>query len=116
MADPLGLIGGGANSAASRGLAGLGGAGGVNRGLGGGDNAPGADGGDFKNALSQSIEQVNQLQQEATAAQEDLATGQRSDVENVILATQKADQAFRALLAVRNKVQQAYDELKQVRI
>jgi flagellar hook-basal body complex protein FliE len=64
----------------------------------------------------QSIEQVNQLEQEATAAQEDLVTGQRADVENVILATQKADQAFRALLAVRNKVQAAYDEMKQVRI
>ncbi|MBY0309054.1 MAG: flagellar hook-basal body complex protein FliE, partial [Phycisphaerales bacterium] len=34
----------------------------------------------------------------------------------VLLATQKADTAFRMLLSVRNKVQAAYDELKQVRI
>ncbi|MFN7375459.1 MAG: flagellar hook-basal body complex protein FliE [bacterium] len=107
MSDPLGLIGG-----ASRGVQGLPGQV-VGR---AGVNQPGQDGGAFKNALLQSIEQVNQLEQEATAAQEDLVTGQRADVENVILATQKADQAFRALLAVRNKVQAAYDEMKQVRI
>ena len=108
MADPLGLLGGAAR--------GVGGPGGLTGRSDPNANQPGADGGDFKNALLKSIEQVNQLQQDATAAQEDLATGQRNDVENVILATQKADQAFRALLAVRNKVQAAYEEMKQVRV
>ncbi len=109
MADPLGLI----SSASRQAQA----AGGLSAGLGAGrgqqadPNAP-----SFKDTLMQSIEQVNKLQGEASAAQEDLATGTRNDVENVILATQKADQAFRALLAVRNKVQAAYEELKQVRI
>jgi flagellar hook-basal body complex protein FliE len=62
------------------------------------------------------INEVNQLQAEATAAQEDIVSGKRSDLEGVVLATQKADTAFRALLAVRTTVPAAYEELKQVRI
>lgn len=114
MADPLGLIGG---SGAFRGLSG-------NRGpLEGLSNnrsavlgAEDAQGPDFKQSLIKSIDEVNRLQAEASAAQEDLVSGQRTDVENVILATQKADTAFRALLAVRNKVQAALEEFKQVRV
>ena len=41
---------------------------------------------------------------------------QRDDVEGVILATQKADNAFRMLQAVRNKVVAAYEEVKQLRV
>jgi flagellar hook-basal body complex protein FliE len=70
----------------------------------------------FKDVLLQNINQVNKLQQEATTAIEDLQTGKRTDLEGVLLATQKADTAFRMLVAVRNKVQQAYDEIKQLRV
>jgi flagellar hook-basal body complex protein FliE len=112
MADPLGLIGG-----SSGGLRGLGGNRGPLEGLGGArPGASGTEGPDFKETLIKSIDEVNRLQAEASAAQEDLVSGQRTDVENVILATQKADTAFRALLAVRNKVQAALEEFKQVRV
>lgn len=33
-----------------------------------------------------------------------------------MLATQKADNAFRMLQALRNKVVEAYDEIKQTRV
>jgi flagellar hook-basal body complex protein FliE len=59
---------------------------------------------------------VNQLQRDATEAMEDLATGGRDDVESVLIATQKADTAFRLLLQVRNKVLDAYEEVKQIRV
>lgn len=113
MSDPLGIIG-------QRGVGGIGGASGL-----GGVGAPGAAGqpaggapagASFKDALLRNIDEVNSLQQQAVQASEDFATGKRADLENVLLATQKADAAFRMLLAVRNKVQAAYDELKQVRI
>jgi flagellar hook-basal body complex protein FliE len=107
MADPLGFIGGG------------GGASGINRAFQqrGGVNANAADKGpDFKNVLLNTLGEVNKAQQEADKATEELATGERSDVENVILATQKADNAFRMLQALRNKVVEAYDEIKQVRV
>lgn len=70
----------------------------------------------FKDVLLQNIDQANRLQQEATAAAEDLATGKRADVEGVILATQKADAAFRMLVAVRNRMQTAFEEIKQIRV
>lgn len=76
-----------------------------------------ADGpGSFGEALRAEIDRVNALQRDAAQAAEDLATGDREDVEGAILATQKADAAFRLLLQVRNKVMEAYDEIKQVRV
>ena len=108
MADPLGLISGG------------GGLRGINPNQAGQSPFKGAatdaNGATFKDVLMQNIEEVNKLQGDAAAAQEDVLSGKRNDVEGVLIATQKADQAFRMLLAVRNKMQAAYDELKQTRI
>jgi flagellar hook-basal body complex protein FliE len=104
MADPVGLIGGAGNIHP--------------------DNrftpkpTPGdANGGaSFKDVLLENLDQVNKLSDDATKAIEDLQTGKRDDVEGVILATQKADNAFRMLQAVRNKMVQAYEEVKQMRV
>lgn len=102
MSDPLGLIGSGGgirpdqpNPGASRGP---------------------KDGPGFKDVLMDNLNQVNKLSQDATRAVEDLATGDRTDVEGVILATQKADNAFRMLQSVRNKVMEAYDQVQQMRV
>jgi len=104
MADPLGLIGG---------------AGQVNPFPGPGGARPRAEdasGGTFKDALTRNLDEVNQAQQEATRAVEDMMTGNRGDLESVILATRKADDAFRMLQALRNRVMEAYDEVKQMRV
>jgi flagellar hook-basal body complex protein FliE len=98
MTDPVGLIGA------------------INRDLPALTPKPQADGPGFKHLLQEQIDKVNQLQRDATEAIEDLATGRRDDVESVIIATQKADTAFRLLLQVRNKVLDAYEEVKQIRI
>jgi flagellar hook-basal body complex protein FliE len=109
MADPLGFISGQSNPLH-----------GLHR---GGAKPPQRDGGagagagpSFKDALLKSIQEANDLQQQATRAVEDLQTGQRTDVEGVILATQKADNAFRMLQQVRNRMMEAYDEVKQIRV
>jgi flagellar hook-basal body complex protein FliE len=70
----------------------------------------------FKQVLDDQISQVNRLQNDAKVAVEDLASGRRDDVESVMTATLKADMAFRMLLQVRNKVMEAYEEIKQIRI
>jgi len=109
MADPLGFISGSARGAQSLGAA--------NGGLGAASrshNAGEASG--FKDVLLKSLNEVNKAQQEATRAVEDLQTGQRNDLEGVILATQKADNAFRMLQALRNRMVEAYDEVKQIRV
>lgn len=103
MTDPLGLIGSnggiGRTPASPR-----------------PSSAPPANGPSFKDALLQQINEVNRLQKDAEAAAEDLFTGRRDDMESVLLATQRADTAFRMLLQVRNKVMDAYEEVKQIRV
>lgn len=71
---------------------------------------------DFAALLKQNLSEVNELQQDATAAVEDLVTGRRSDLEGVILATEKADTAFKMLQAMRNKVMEAYEEIKRISV
>ncbi len=75
-----------------------------------------ADGPDFKAFLKEQIAEVNKLQSDAREAVEDIHAGRRNDLENVILATEKADVAFKMLLQVRNKVMEAYEEVKQIRV
>lgn len=74
-------------------------------------NAPG-----FADALKANLAQVNKLQQEATEAIEDLASGRRDDVETVLISVQKSDEAFKLLQALRNKVVDAYQEIQQMRV
>jgi len=70
----------------------------------------------FRDVLMKNIEQVNQLQQDAEMALEDLASGRRDDPAQVMIAKQKADMAFNMLLQVRNKMVSAYEEIKQMRV
>ena len=102
MTDPLGLIGS------------SGGAGPVQPPRPAGPNAKPAD--SFKDVLMKNIEQVNRLQQDAQKAIEDLSAGRRDDIANVMIAKNKADLAFQMLLQVRNKMVDAYEEIKQMRV
>jgi len=103
MTDPLGLVGGAQQAQQAAGIA-------QNK------KAGETTGPAFKDLLMENIEQVNKLQQDATQAIEDLSTGRRDDVESVLLATAKADTAFRLLQQVRNKVFEAYAEIQQLRV
>jgi len=75
-----------------------------------------AAGADFKQELMDELRKVNEMQQDASQATNDLLTGQRDDIEGVLIATQKADSAFRMLVALQNKVVGAYDEVKNIRV
>ena len=70
----------------------------------------------FKEVLMGHIEQVDRLQQDAATAVEDLTSGKRDDLATVLMAQRKADEAFHMLLQVRNKLTEAYEELKQIRV
>jgi len=102
MTDPLGLIG--TTGAAPH--------------AGAAKNTAAApnEGPSFKQVLMDNIEQVNRLQQDAEKAIEDLAAGRRDDVANVMIAKQKADTAFKMLMATRNKMIDAYNDVKQMRV
>ncbi len=75
-----------------------------------------ADGKDFKSVLMESIDEVNRLQTEADTARINLATGKTENVAEVFTAVKKADLAFQTLMQIRNKLMDAYDEIKQMRV
>ena len=70
----------------------------------------------FGEVLRNSIAEVNRLQVDADKAINALATGSTDNVAEVMTAVQKADLAFKTLLQIRNKLMDAYDEIKQMKV
>ena len=64
--------------------------------------------------LKNSIDEVSRLQQDASKAVEDLATGKTENVTGVMTAMEKSDLAFKTLLAIRAKLMEAYEEIKNI--
>ena len=70
----------------------------------------------FKNLLLQALDHVNSMQSDADHAVEQLVTGGEVNTAEVLTSIQKADMTFRMMTQIRNKLVQAYQELKEVRI
>ena len=70
----------------------------------------------FKDVLMKNLNEVNQMQQDADTTLENYVTGKTHNVGEVITASQKASMAFSMLTQIRNKLQDAYDEVKNLRI
>lgn len=70
----------------------------------------------FADVLKKQIGEVAQLQQDASSAVQSLSTGKTSDVDGVMVAMEKSDVAFKTLLAIRSKLMDAYDEIKNIPI
>jgi len=102
MTDPLGLIGSTGRAAAAR----------PESTPSGGPQDPNQP--SFKDVLLKNLDEVNRLQQDAVKAVEDEATG-KGTLENVMLATNKADLALKMIQAVRNQVIKAYEDIQQMR-
>ena len=78
--------------------------------------AQGPSGASFKDFLVDSIREVNTMRQEADQAIETLATGGDTTPAEVLTAVQKADIAFKLMMQVRNKMIDAYEEIKNMRV
>ena len=70
----------------------------------------------FQHLLLDSIAQVNGLQGEAERIVERVGAGEEINPAVVADAVNKADLAFRTMIQVRNKLTQAFDELRQLSI
>ncbi|MDA1053678.1 MAG: flagellar hook-basal body complex protein FliE [Planctomycetota bacterium] len=70
----------------------------------------------FKEFLLDSLDHVNSMQHDANHAVEQLATGEDVNAAEVLTAVQKADLSFRMMMQIRNKLVQAYQEIKEIRI
>jgi len=74
-----------------------------------------SEGKDFKDILVKSIDEVNRLQAKSSQAQIDLVTGRTDNVAEVFTAMKKSGLAYQLLMQIRNKLLEAYDEIKQMR-
>ena len=70
-----------------------------------------ANGTPFSDLLTDSVGEVNQLEDQAQKAVAGLMTGSGVDVHQAMIATEKASMAFELSLAVRNKAVQAYQQV-----
>lgn len=74
------------------------------------------DGKGFRELLLENLNEVNRLQQEADQGVQRLLTGETDNVAEVFAAVNKAGVAFDLLMEIRNKMQEAYREIQQMRI
>ena len=70
----------------------------------------------FADVFKNSINEVTRLQQDASQAVQDLATGKTENVTGVFNAMEKSEMAFKTLLAIRAKLMDAYEEVKNISV
>ena len=68
----------------------------------------------FGQMLEGSMDRVNQLQKEADATINNLATGNQTDIHQTMIAVEKADVSFELLMQIRNKLIAAYDKIMRM--
>jgi flagellar hook-basal body complex protein FliE len=79
-----------------------------------GKAAPAGD--DFASVLRSQLEKAGQMQNEADASVERLLTGQTQSMAEVFVTARKAEVAFSLIMEIRNKLVEAYDELRNLRV
>ncbi|QOC21205.1 flagellar hook-basal body complex protein FliE [Wenzhouxiangella sp. AB-CW3] len=81
------------------------------------ESTQGTAGTQFSELLSQSIEQVNNNQQQAAELSSAFEQGDpNADLTEVMIAMQKARVSFEAMTEVRNKLVEAYKEIQNMPI
>ena len=70
----------------------------------------------FADTLNQAISDVNDLQVQSDRKVQELATGKTDDVASVMITAEKADIALRAMVQVRNKIIDAYQEIMKMQV
>lgn len=70
----------------------------------------------FGKILSETINDVNRQQIDGDLATKKLQTGEAEHLHEVMLAVEQADISLRMLVQMRNKAQQAYEEIMRLQI
>jgi len=70
----------------------------------------------FADVLKGAVSETNKLLHEAEGATLSVVTGDTGNLHQAMIALEKADISFRALLQVRNKVLEAYQEIMRMQI
>jgi flagellar hook-basal body complex protein FliE len=71
---------------------------------------------DFASHLQGALGEVNDLQQKADQAIQQLAGEGKGDLQETMIALEKADVSFRLMMQIRNKVLEAYQEIMRMQV
>jgi len=71
-------------------------------------------GSDFLNELRGAVDQVSQLQSDASTKVSSMLSGNGQDIHSTMIAVQKADLAFELMVEMRNKIVSAYQEISRI--
>jgi flagellar hook-basal body complex protein FliE len=74
------------------------------------------EGESFGDVLKGMLNETNQLQNNADDIAQKFATGQISDIHEVMIAAEKAGVSFELVLEIRNKLVEAYQELMRMQV
>jgi flagellar hook-basal body complex protein FliE len=72
--------------------------------------------GDFGAHLNKALGEVNELQQKADQAIQQLVGEGKGDLQETMVALEKADVSFRLMMQIRNKVLEAYQEIMRMQV
>jgi flagellar hook-basal body complex protein FliE len=70
----------------------------------------------FADTLNEAISNVNEMQLQSDQKVQELATGKTDDIAGVMITSEKADIALRAMVQVRNKIIDAYQDIMKMQV
>jgi flagellar hook-basal body complex protein FliE len=75
-----------------------------------------SQGNDFQTHLKQALGEVNDLKQQADQAIRQFVGEGKGDLQETIVAMEKADISFRLMMQIRNKILEAYQEIVRMQV
>ncbi len=73
-------------------------------------------GSNFKEAVTNFVEEVNNLQLNANSKIESFVKGEESDIHEVVTAVEEANIAFQMLVEMRNKLLESYKDITRMQV
>jgi flagellar hook-basal body complex protein FliE len=70
----------------------------------------------FANYFNDALNKVNDMQLQSEQMTNDLAAGKTNNIDQVMIAADKADIALQFTMQVRNKIMDAYNEIMRMQI
>jgi flagellar hook-basal body complex protein FliE len=70
----------------------------------------------FEDAIKDALKEVSQIQNDAEKAIADFSKGEVKDIQTVVVAMEKADVSLQTLLAVRNRLVSAYQQISNMQV
>ncbi|OSS41620.1 Flagellar hook-basal body complex protein FliE [Desulfurella amilsii] len=80
------------------------------------DSSTKKDTSSFADLLAKSLNDVNKLQITADNTIKEIATGKMDNIQDAVMAIEKADISMRLLLEVKNKAVQAYNQIMNMQV